>query len=221
VSEPAPIVYDEFALADGTGVRVRAIRANDARELKRGFERLSPASRYRRFLGTMNVLTDAMLHYLTEVDGWNHVAIVATTRPPDTTDEIGVGVARFVRLAGEPAIAEAAITVADDMQGKGIGRHLAITLARLARERGIERFRGEVLADNGVVRELLQDLGAVLRPTEIGRLAFDVPLDAAGPNGPERLIEAIRRLLGAASRELVGAAARALPAPRESDTDQS
>jgi GNAT superfamily N-acetyltransferase len=197
---PLETLREELVLDDGTRVIVRGISPDDAAELRRGFERLSPSSRYRRFLGVFNVLTDATLHYLTHVDGVNHVAIGATTQPDGAAEPIGIAVARFVRLVDEPTIAEAAITVADDMQGKGLGRRLAVTLGRLARERGIAHFRGEVLADNAAIRQLLAELGAAMKPVEDGRLSFDIPVDM-----PDEQFEPIaRRLLDAASRDLVG-----------------
>src|SRR5262245_31036074 len=121
-----PEYREQHELSDGSVVTLRHIRKEDAEELRRAFERLSPTSRYRRFFGGLHTLTDDMLRYLTDVDGTNHVAIVATHESPDLKTENGVGVARFVRLADEPEVAEAAVTVSDDMQRKGLGRKLLV-----------------------------------------------------------------------------------------------
>ena len=181
----------EATLRDGTVVRIRDIEPGDRDELVRGFERLSQESRYRRFLGAFNSLSPSMLDYLTHVDGRDHVAIVALV---DTAEgERGAGVARFVRLRDEPTVAEAAIAVADEMQGKGLGLTLTLILAEEARRRGIERFRGEVLIDNQPCRALLADLGARLKTIEDGRLAFDVPL----PGDAEELRRAARGIFRA------------------------
>jgi GNAT superfamily N-acetyltransferase len=188
----------EHTLADGTRIQVRDIRPDDSDELAAAFARLSPQSRHRRFLGSIN-LTPALLHYLTDVDGVDHVAIVATRADADG-NEVGIGVARFIRLRDQPAIAEAAITVADEMQGKGVGRALAGCLAELAIARGIEHFRGEILVDNAPIRELLREVGAVTTPIEAGRLAFDISL-----TGRERPFGDIaRRLMRAAAAGDVG-----------------
>ena len=64
-------------LTDGTPVRLRPLGPADRERLRAGFERLSPESRYRRFLSPTPRLTERMLTYLTDTDGWNHVAIVA------------------------------------------------------------------------------------------------------------------------------------------------
>jgi GNAT superfamily N-acetyltransferase len=203
-----PDFSEEHRLADGTPVTLRHIRPDDAAELARGFARLSPESRYRRFFGGVNVLTDKILRYLTVVDGHDHVALVATRvgDGPDGSGEVGLGVARFVRLTDEPTVAEAAITVVDEVQGRGLGGILALTLARAARERGIEHFRGEILADNPSARQLLEEVGAVMRVEDEGRLVFDVALrdDAAEPG----FDFVVRRMLRAASTYVVGALQR-------------
>ena len=58
-----------------------------------------------------------------------------------------VALANYVRLR-DPASAEVAFTVADAYQGRGIATRLLEQLAALAAARGIERFVGEVMADN-------------------------------------------------------------------------
>ena len=188
---------EEHTLADGTRVRLRYIRPDDAAELRRGFARLSPQSRYRRFLGGVAHLSDEQIRYLTEVDGQDHVAIVAARSRSDGTEE-GLGVARFVRVAGEPTVAEAAITVVDDAQHKGIGLLLGMALAAAARERGIAHFRGEVLGNNEAVQQLLREAGAVMRSAADNRVVFDIALDRELPASAPRELP-IRRILAAAA----------------------
>ena len=77
--------------------------------------------------------TKAELRYLTEVDGHDHVALVAESeRWPGTI----VAVARYVRLDDDPDTAEAAIVVADMLQGLGLGTLLAERLAAAATVHG-------------------------------------------------------------------------------------
>ncbi len=191
-------------LRDGTPVVLRHIRPDDAAELRRAFERLSPESRYRRFFGGVAQLTDASLRYLTEVDGRDHVAMVATTDDPDLESQTGLGVARFVRLQGEPSVAEAAVTVADDFQRKGLGRLLATTLAQAARERGVHTFRSDVLADNAPMRAIMSEIGALERETDAGVVTYDVPLDAAEstPGPVDRLLRAAASSMAILHRRL-------------------
>ncbi|MBI4751781.1 MAG: GNAT family N-acetyltransferase [Acidobacteria bacterium] len=172
-----PDFHAEHILADGTGIELRHIRPEDAHELRRGFEALSPESRFRRFLTPLQSLSDEMLHYLTEVDGYNHVAIIAVTGSDDLKTERGIGISRFVRLEQEPTVAEVAVTVLDGMQHRGLGRLLLETLAKAAKERGIEHFRAEVLTSNELVRHALQDAGAVVVADNGDCLTVDIPLN--------------------------------------------
>ncbi len=196
--------HEEHVLDDGTPVTLRHVRPEDAAELRRGFARLSPASRYRRFLGSKSTLSDETVRYLTCVDGQNHVAIVATTRGAPLGEPTGLGIARFIRSTEDPAVAEAALTVIDDMQRKGLGRILAVTLARAALERGITRFRGEILTDNEPARELLDEVGATVHASPDGSLVFDVALTPEHPPSDHSLELVARRILRAASSHLAG-----------------
>jgi RimJ/RimL family protein N-acetyltransferase len=186
---------EEHELADGTRVVFRPIRPDDADALRHAFERLSPGSRYRRFLGGVNELSDEMVRYLTNVDGENHVAICATVLSLDLKEESIVGVARFVRLPDEPDVAEAAVTVIDDLHRKGLGRLLMMAIARAALEHKVTRFRGQVLVENAPMRHLLEEAGAVFKAQEGDALVFDVSLEpiAAPPGGSplERVFRAV------------------------------
>ncbi|MEI8255443.1 MAG: GNAT family N-acetyltransferase [Deltaproteobacteria bacterium] len=190
-------------LDDGLCVRLRHIRPDDGEELRRAFARLSPTSRFRRFFGGFDTLDDATVRYLTSVDGQDHVAIVAYTDSPDLKTDVGLGVARFIRLPDEPEVAEAAIVVVDDFQGRGIGALLGDTLAAAARERGITRFRAEVLASNGPAREPLEALHAHVVRADDDSIVFDVPL-ARPDGGPPARLEVLRRILGDVARQVVG-----------------
>lgn len=200
-----PDFREEHTLADGTHVLLRHVRPSDGEELRRAFERLSPESRYRRFFGGLTQLSDATLHYLTEVDGHDHVAIVALTESPDLKTETGLGVARFVRLKDEPSVAEAAVTVVDDAQRRGLGRLLATTLAQAAQERGVHRFRADVLADNEPMRAIMTEIGATERSGVAGVISYDVNLDVVGParDGPvDRFLRAAASSMAVLLRRL-------------------
>src|SRR6478672_9231609 len=103
------------ALRDGTAVVLRPIRPDDKERLSEGLERLSKRSRFRRFLAPVTTLSAEQLAYLTEVDHFDHVAWVATL---EANPDFGIGVARYVRLEDDHSVAEAAVTVLDDYQGR-------------------------------------------------------------------------------------------------------
>jgi GNAT superfamily N-acetyltransferase len=138
--------------SDGTQLYVRHVKPRDKDLIAGAWLKLSPRSQYRRFLAPKPVLTKGDLRYLTEVDGHNHVALIAVDlHDPDRL----IAVARYVRLHDDPEAAEVAVTVADNMQGKRIGKQLGVLLADEARGRGIKRFTAALLADNRPALKLM------------------------------------------------------------------
>lgn len=140
-------------LSDGTELLIREIRRSDKADIASGLTRLSESSRRRRFLGPKPKLSASELRYLTEVDGFDHFALVAVE--PGWDGHV-VAVARFVRLPGDSEAAEAAVTVCDGLQGKGLGKALARMLADAARQRGIRRIHATMLSDNPPAMSLMR-----------------------------------------------------------------
>jgi GNAT superfamily N-acetyltransferase len=131
--------------SDGTQLYVRHVRPSDKEIISKAWLQLSALSQQRRFLAAKPVLTQSDLRYLTEIDGHDHVALIAVRL--DQPKRV-VAVARYVRLKDDPETAEVAVTVADPMHGKGVGRQLGVLLADEARGRGIKRFSASILSDN-------------------------------------------------------------------------
>jgi GNAT superfamily N-acetyltransferase len=142
-----------YTLPSGSRVLVRPIAADDKDKLARGLRQLSEASIRKRFLAAKPRFTRAELRYLTEVDGVNHIALVAVLE--DDPDQL-VAVARCVRLPDRPATAEMAIVVGDPWQNQGLGRFLANALADAALAVGIRRFAATMLGDNEPARRLMR-----------------------------------------------------------------
>jgi len=129
---------------------IRQIEPGDKEALVEGLRRLSDESIRRRFLAAKPRFTAAELRYLTEVDGRNHIALVA-----ELDGEL-VAVARCVRLPDRPDTAEMAIVVGDPFQGQGLGRALTLALADAAVAVGIRRFAATMLGDNEAARRLMR-----------------------------------------------------------------
>src|SRR4051794_40919279 len=106
----------EHVLASGVHVTIRLLEARDRDELRRRYARLSPDSRYLRFLAIGPTLSEELLDRLLDVDGRDRLALVAVTDSNDLKTERGLGIARFFRLE-DPKVAEAAVTVSDEAQG--------------------------------------------------------------------------------------------------------
>ncbi|MGY1593282.1 GNAT family N-acetyltransferase [Geodermatophilus sp. SYSU D00708] len=138
--------------ADGGTVHLRPIRPSDADGLVGLMERSSDQTRYYRFFGPMKRLSDKDLHRFTHVDHDSRVAFVLVLG-----DQV-IGVGRYDRYPGTDD-AEVAFLIEDAHQGRGLGSVLLEHLGAAARERGIQRFVAEVLAQNNRMVRVFLDAG--------------------------------------------------------------
>lgn len=133
---------------------VRLMDKGDADNLIEIFTALGSESRYRRFLQSVDNLSEARIRDEAE----NIIAQL-----PDCgngliafQDDTPVAAARYVRI--DDTTAEIAISVIDSAQGKGIGSHLLPLLTELAYEDGLATLTGTVSNDNEPTWRLLNKL---------------------------------------------------------------
>jgi GNAT superfamily N-acetyltransferase len=191
-------------LRGGLRVRLRLVGPGDKDLVRGGFERLSPASRYARFLSPKLALSDDELRYLCDVDQENHIAIGAVS---DDDAAVGLGIARCIRLADRPDTGEAAIAVVDEAQHRGLGSLLGLRLIAAAQERGIERFRCDVLGSNaslaGLIESIAPDRAIDAGP---GVVSIELELPRISPSEPPSgapVASPLYRLLRAAAENAV------------------
>lgn len=131
-----------LTLRDGTPVRVRPIRPDDAPRLIEFHSRLSMNTTRLRFFTPMKRLSAAFAEHLCTVDFKKRCAFVIS--PLDSDDIHAVG-----RYEGESRYsAEVAFVVEDSFQGKGIGTILLDRLVEHARTKGFDRLTAVVLCEN-------------------------------------------------------------------------
>lgn len=196
--QPTPL---EMTLRDGTRTLLRPIRPDDGDRLQAGLQLLSPRSRLLRFHSRLDHLTDEQLRYATHIDHRDHVAWLALDA--DHSEVPGMALGQYVRLAGSHRVAEAAVTVVDHYQGRGLGTIMLAILAEVALANDIHVFRNYVLADNDAMLELFDQLGAEreLITTNVYEVDLALPEDTADlPDTPAgRAISALAGDRGPAS----------------------
>lgn len=186
-TDGSPLRGTPVVLRDGAGVWIRPWRPSDTRLMVRGFYRLSPTSSYRRFLSASPVLTNQMLHDLTDVDHHDAEAVLAV----DERRSEGLGIARYIRTA-RPDVAEVALTVMDEWQGRGLGALLLEAISARAREEGIRTFTAVMLSENHAMRHLLERLGPLrVIHHDRGTVEAEVPLPGAGASDEPREAAAV------------------------------
>lgn len=177
------IVAESVLLRDGTQVNIRPIRPDDAPRLQALFNRLSRQSIYYRFLGFRKVLPDQEAKRLAELDYQENMALVATKKQNGCEDIIGV--ARYaVGCPDWPDVADAAVVVEDQYQGRGLGTQLLKRLTSYAQAHGIRAFIATVHNDNNQIKRFIQQSGLPVerRAIERGISEIQVKLDAV-PEG--------------------------------------
>ncbi|HVF53466.1 MAG TPA: GNAT family N-acetyltransferase [Actinomycetota bacterium] len=155
----------------------RPIEPGDKWRLQEGLKMMSPESRYKRFFRSISSFSDADLGFLTEVDHENHEAWVALLA--EDQSHPGIGVIRWVRIAGEPDVAEGAVTVIDEFQGQGVGKALLLIGVRTAIENEVRALRVWVMGENHPVLGLMRHGNVVLGPWESGVAAATIALPAS------------------------------------------
>jgi nucleotide-binding universal stress UspA family protein/GNAT superfamily N-acetyltransferase len=184
-------------LRDGARVTLRPIAVDDKPRLAAMVERLSEESSYRRFFTSKTELSPAELDYLVDVDHCDHEAIIAI----DASRGEALGVARYIRSNDDAEVAEVAVIVADDWQGRGLGRALLDRLTYRARREGVRRFSALVQTNNPEALGLAEGVGETRRRFDTGEVELVIELP------PKRGIGArlARALRAAASGTLVPA----------------
>jgi acetyltransferase len=171
---------ESHSLKDGTQVVIRPIYPEDADDLQVTFRRLSMESIYLRFFSFKKELPDEEARYLATLDYITRMAFVAICKEND--QEIVVGVARYSLLDMEnPELAESAVVVADEYQGRGIGMLLLRRLVSYARAMGIRHLCGNMQVGNDRMLDLVKR-GGLPYKTRFADGIWEVTIDLRLPD---------------------------------------
>ena len=168
--EPASYSAVE-ALRDGRTIEIRALGPRDRQALLSAFDRVSPQSAFRRFLGAKRHFTEQEISYFVNVDFVDHVALLAVGDENGRPVVIGGG--RYIVMP-QTARAEVAFAVVDQYQGQGIGAAMMRHLVILARNAGLEELVADVLASNTAMLKVFENSGLPMttaRESEMVRVA--------------------------------------------------
>lgn len=161
-------------------VRLETLAAGDVETVLQVFEGLGARSRELRFLTPKPRLTGPDLRALSDVGDGDRVAVVARQQ------ERAIGIARFARDKDDRAMADVAVAVVDEWQGRWVGTSLAHALLDRALELGVTRFSMTIADDNEAALRLLHRLAdhVTLVGSESGSVEFVAsladPVSSAG-----------------------------------------
>ena len=144
---------DTYALlTDGSTVDVRPARRQDHEAVRAMHAAMSPENMYLRFFSMSPAAAEWEAKRICREPDSDHAALLAWQG-----DRL-VGVAAY-ELAGKPGIAEVAFAVPDDMHGRGVASLLLEHLVWLARQRDLQAFTAETLAENSSMLRVFADAG--------------------------------------------------------------
>ena len=156
------------------GATIRSLEPADREALRAMFDRLSPDSRYRRFLSPQASFDVAMRNVF-DLDYVQRDAIVAILR-----GEI-IGLAECHAFRRSPGDVEVAVTVYDAYHRRGLGRELLDLVIARALDHGAVNVHASVLAENRPMLELFSKIAPHARK-ELERgvvdLVFALPTSA-------------------------------------------
>ncbi len=154
-----------FHTKDGKLIGVRHLRYDDAIYLVGIFENMNADSRYQRYQQAVDHIQAGRIwqeaETIAHMDAKKQDGLIAFADLPDNSNT-PVGAARYVNSGDRRA--EMAVSIRDDMQGRGIGSELLGLLTEEARHKGIQQLVADVLHNNSGMMGVLKKL-----PYEITR----------------------------------------------------
>ena len=162
----------EWPMRGGGHYSVRPIRPDDAQMLQDFVRRMSPESRYFRFVSTMRELSVKMLAKFTLIDYDREMALVAIYRDRKPTEDGGfteteriIGVSRYVTNPDQNTC-EFSLAIADEFNGQGLGSRMMLSIMDVARSKGLSQIEGLVLTNNAPMLKLMRGLEFDVRKYE-------------------------------------------------------
>ena len=213
MSTPAAATY--ALLTDGGTVEVRPARAEDFEAVRAMHAALSPDNMYLRFFSMSPDAAEQEARRVCREPDSEHAALLAWQ------DGRLAGVGAY-ELSGKSGVAEVAFAIPDDMHGRGIASVLLEHLVWQARQRGLEAFTAETLAENSAMLRVFADAGLPVKRRIAGdtvELTFPLPggddnyrlghyLEAVAGRESRADVASLRPLLGPRSVAVVGASRR-------------
>ncbi|MBN2157241.1 MAG: GNAT family N-acetyltransferase [Candidatus Lokiarchaeota archaeon] len=151
-----PELYEsDFETDSGKIVHFRPVKFTDERLLQELYYSLSMDDRVLRFFSPQKSFPHKQTQPKVAVDYQNTMAIVGLVGEEGKERIVAAG---SYYLNQNTNMAEIAFTVREEWRNQGLTRRVIEILARIAQEKGIRGFNGEVLPDNKPMIHILQTL---------------------------------------------------------------
>ena len=176
---PYPAALEERAQLAGQELLLRPIRPEDGALLMAFYANASSSDMHLRFFFSRRSVPHSELARYSQIDYDREMTFIAVGHQ-NLSQPLMAGEVRAV-CDPDNFLAEFAVQVAADWQGKGLGRVLLEKLIGYLRARGIERVVGQCLTENSAMARLARECGFIVSPgLTQGVLALQLDLTEVG-----------------------------------------
>jgi GNAT superfamily N-acetyltransferase len=151
-------IRKDHVFKGGLKARIRAIKPTDESMLRDLFYNLSESSVYFRYFSPRRSMPHKNLQEYVNLQEDKGISLVVTIGPREKLRMVAEG--RYVK-SEDDTFPDVAFIVDENYHGRGIGTFLLNYLIELAKERGIEGFRADVLPSNDPMLKILERLPCV------------------------------------------------------------
>jgi GNAT superfamily N-acetyltransferase len=170
IPQERPILPSRVEIDRERWVSIRPIERADACALSDFYARLSPESRYRRFL-CFGTASTSLIPGVADAPGF--VGVLREQGPLDGGIVAHASIQPDGRGSGEVAFA-----VADEVQGHGVGKRLVAMALERARALNLAQVTASMLAGNARMHHLLVEAGYPLLADRVDAGVEEIILDA-------------------------------------------
>ncbi|MDA2920806.1 bifunctional acetate--CoA ligase family protein/GNAT family N-acetyltransferase [Desulfobacterota bacterium AH_259_B03_O07] len=154
---PYPHRYEtHWKTKDEIPILFRPIKPEDEGMMLELFNTFSKRTIQFRFFELLKSMPHEQIVRYTQIDYDRDMAIVAVDEGSETERILGVG-----RLSYHPNLeaSELSVVVGDHWQGKGLGKKLLLFCIEIAKEKGVSKLWGDIMAENEGMIRLCKKLG--------------------------------------------------------------
>ncbi len=149
----------DHVFKDGLKGHVRVIQPTDESMIRDLFYTLSKSSVYFRYFSPRRSMPQENLQEYVSLSEEKGLSLVVTINPYETSQIIAE--ARYISEESSD-LSEIAFMVDEQFQGRGIATFLLNYLIEIARERGVQGFKGDVLVSNEAMLHVFDKLPYVV-----------------------------------------------------------
>ncbi len=157
-----PEQYEHAVEFGDVEIYFRPIKPTDEAMERDFFYSLSDETVYYRFFNIVKAMPHEKIQPFVNIDYREEMALVGLFGEPGNEEIVAIG--RF-KIDPSDNLAEIAFVVQDYWQGRGIGTHLMRKLFQIARERRVDGFKADVLAQNKKMIHVFHKCGYQVQST--------------------------------------------------------